>query len=434
VPIVQTVSSFSPLSDIPRSRRGTPKSGRHPERGASALAILFLSFAIASREAQAAEADSSAEIVFGMSTALTGSVENLGQGMRRGVLAGLARANHNGGVNGRKLRLITLDDEYEPTRTALNVRQLTEKDHVLAIIGDVGTSTALVAVPLTTDQKTLFFAPFSGGMILRKTPPDRYVINFRASYAEETAAMVGALIDVGGLKPEEIAFFTQKDSFGDDGFVLGLTTLEHHGLKDPTRVLDVRYQRNTLAVEGAVANLLMADKPPRAVVMVGACAPCAKFIRLCRDADLNPIFLGVSFVDGNSLADAMGTTDAHIIVTQVVPDPSDESFPMVGEYQADLKAMDPSADAGFVDFEGYIAARIITLALERIEGAITREGVVDALDGLGKFDVGLGETLCLGRMDHQASHQVWPTLLKEGRFVPFQWSEIRALSQGEKPQ
>jgi branched-chain amino acid transport system substrate-binding protein len=168
--------------------------------------------------------------------------------------------------------------------------------------------------------------------------------------------------------------------------------------------------------------------------MVGACAPCAKFIRLCRDSDLNPIFLGVSFVDGNSLADAMGTTDAHIIVTQVVPDPSDEGFPMVGEYRSDLKTMDPLAAAGFVDFEGYIAARILTLALERIQGTITREGVVDALDGLGKFDVGLGETLCLGRTEHQASHQIWPTLFKEGRFVPFQWSEIRALAQGEKPR
>jgi ABC-type branched-subunit amino acid transport system substrate-binding protein len=427
------IASFSPRSDLPRSRRGTRKSGRRPERGASALAVLFLIFVIGSRKAQAAEADS-AEIVLGMSTALTGSVENLGQGMRRGVLAGLARANRNGGVNGRKLRLIALDDEYEPARTALNVRQLTEKDRVLAMIGDVGTSTAIVAVPLTNDQKTLFFAAFSGGTILHKIPPDRYVIDFRASYAEETAAMVDALIDIGGLKPEEIAFFTQRDSFGDDGFVLGLTTLEHHGLKDPRRILDVRYQRNTLAVEGAVANLLMADKPPRAVVMVGACAPCAKFIRLCRDSDLNPIFLGVSFVDGNSLAEAMGTTDAHIILTQVVPDPSDEGFPIVAEYQTDLRAMDPLASAGFVDFEGYIAARILTLALGRIQGSITRESVVDALEGLGKFDVGLGETLCLGRMEHQASHQVWPTLLKEGRFVPFQWSEIRTLSQGGKPR
>jgi branched-chain amino acid transport system substrate-binding protein len=399
---------------------------------ASLLAILFLILVIGSGTAQAGETDSSTEIVLGMSTALTGGLANLGKGMQRGILAGLERANRNGGVKGRKLRLIALDDGYEPTRTALNIPRLIEKDNVLAIVGDVGTPTAIVAVPLANDQKTLYFAPFSGASTLRNVPPDRYVINFRASYAEETSAMVDALIEVGRLKPEEIAFFTQRDSFGNDGFSVGLTALQHHGLEDPRTILNTCYQRNTLAVEGAVASLLMAEKPPRAVVMVGASAPCAKFINLCRDSDLNPIFLAVSFIDSSSLASAMGKTDAQIIVTQVVPDPSDQAIPMVSEYHADLKAMDPLAAPDFVDLEGYIAARILTDALERIEGSITRERVVDGLEGLGKFEIGLGETLCLSRTEHQASHQIWPTFLKEGRFVPFQWSEIRALLLGEK--
>jgi branched-chain amino acid transport system substrate-binding protein len=428
------VSSFSPLSDIPRSRRGTRKSGKRPERVASGLAILFLIFMIGSGKAQAAAADSSTEIDLGMSTALTGSVGNLGQAMQRGILVALERANGNGGVNRRKLRLISLDDAYEPTRTALNVRQLIEKDNVLALIGDVGNSPAVVAVSLANDQKTPFFASLSGGTALRNTPPDRYVINFRAGYAEETAAMVGALIDIGGLKPEEIAFFTQRDSYGDDGFPLALAALQHHGLKDPKTILDLRYESNTLAVENDVAKLLMAESPPRAVVMLSAGGPSAKFIRLCRESGLNPLFLSISFVDSDSFAAALGQTDAHIIVTQVVPDPWDKGIPLAGEYQTDLKAMDPLASPGFVDFEGYIAARILTLALERIQGSITREGVVDALEGLGKFDLGLGETLCLSRTEHQASHQVWPTLLKEGRFVPFQWSEIRALAESEKPR
>ncbi len=226
--------------------------------------------------------------------------------------------------------------------------QLIEKDNVLAIIGNVGTPTAIVAVPLANDQKTLLFAAFSGGPILRNDPPDRYVINFRAGYAEETTAMIDALIDVAGLKPEEIAFFTQRDEYDDVGFAVGMVALQRHGLKDPKTVLHVGYVGNTLAVESAVADLLRRKNRPRAVVMIGAYAPCAKFIRLCRASDLNPLFLNVSFVGGNSLADALGKTDAHIIVTQVVPFPSDESVPIVREYQADLKAIDPSASAGFV--------------------------------------------------------------------------------------
>ena len=175
-------------------------------------------FSLWSREVKAAETDSPAEIVLGMSTVLTGNAGNLGKDMQRGILAGLERANRNGGVNGRKLRLISLDDGYERSRTGPNMRQLIEKDHVLAIIGNVGTPTAIVSVPLVNEQKTLLFVPFSGGPIFRNDPPDRYVINFRASYAEETAAMLDALIDMAGLKPEEIAFFTQRDSYGDAGF------------------------------------------------------------------------------------------------------------------------------------------------------------------------------------------------------------------------
>jgi branched-chain amino acid transport system substrate-binding protein len=269
--------------------------------------------------------------------------------------------------------------------------------------------------------------------VLKNDPADRCVINFRAGYAEEATAMIDALIDVAGLRPEEIAFFTQRDEYDDVGFGVGLVALQRHGLKDSKTVLHVGYVGNTLAVESAVADLLEAKKPPRAVVMIGAYAPCAKFIRLCRALDLNPLFLNVSFVGGNSFADALGKTDAQIIVTQVVPFPSDESVPIVREYQVDLKAFDPPASAGFCDFEGYIDARILTLALETLKGSPTREAVVDALEGLGQFDIGLGEPLYLSRSEHQASRRVWPTILKGGRFVPFHWSDITALLKEGAP-
>ena len=166
----------------------------------------------------------------------------------------------------------------------------------------------------------------------------------------------------------------------------------------------------------------MAENPPRAVVMVGAYAPCAKLVRLYLDSGPSPLFLSVSFVGSSSLAEALRRTDAHIIVTQAVPDPSDGNVPIVQEYQVDLKAMDPAATAGFGDLEGYIAARILTLALERIQGSPTREAIVDALERLGEFDIGLGKPLYLSRSEHQASHRVWPTLLKGDRFAPCHWS------------
>lgn len=430
MPTTRIAAYFSFLAQIALLAGGLPLTGSCALRLRSALAILFLLQALGPCGVQAAEADAANEIVLGMSAVFTGVNADLGRNMQRGILASLERANRNGGVNGRKLRLIALDDGYEPARTALNMRQLIEKEHVLALIGNVGTPTAIVAVPLANEQKTLLFAPFAGGPILRNDPPDRYVINFRAGYAEETAAMIDALIDIGGFKAEEIAFFTQKEN---SVFAMGMAALQRHGLKDPRSILHTFYERNTLAVEGAVADLLTAEKPPRAVMVFATYGACAKFIRLCRDADLNPIFLSLSFVGSKSLVEALGKTDARVIVTQVVPNPFDETIPIVREYHADLKAMDPSASADFGDLEGYIAARILSLALSHIHGAPTRETVVDALEGLGQFDLGLGAPLHLSRTEHQASHRVWPTQLKDGGFVPFQWSDLKTLSKEALP-
>jgi branched-chain amino acid transport system substrate-binding protein len=396
----------------------------------TALVVLFLSLALGRRAGSAAEADSPTEIVLGMSTVLTGVAADLGRDMQRGILAGLERTNRKGGLSGGKLRLISLDDGYMAARTAPNIRQLIEKDKVLAIIGNVGTPTAIVAVPLVNEEKTLLFAAFAGGAVLRNDPPDRYVINFRPGYAEEAATMIDALIDVSGLKPEEIAFFTQRDS---SAFSLGMSALRRHGLQDPSKILHLVYQRETLAVEGAVADLLTAAKPPRAVMVYGTYPACAKFVRLCRASDLNPIFVSGSFTGSTSFAEALGNTDAHVIGTQVVPDPSDDTLPIIGEYRADLNALDPSASAGFGDLEGYIAARILTLALEGITGQPTRESIVDALERLGQFDIGLGQPLYLSRMEHQASHRVWLTHLEQGRFAPFHWSDIKNLLKTDSP-
>ena len=280
------------------------------------------------------------DIVLGMSTALSGPAAALGKDMRQGVLAGLERANRAGGVHGRGLRLVALDDGYEPARTAPNMRQLIEKDKVLAVVGNVGTPTAIAAIPIANEQKTLLYAAFTGAGVLRKNPPDRYVINFRASYAEETGAMIDALITGAGLKISDIAFFTQRDGYGDAGYSGGIAALKRHGLTNENAVLHVRYERNTLAVENALASLLYAPHEPRAVVMVGAYAPCAKFIRLAHEAELRATFLNVSFVGSQSLATELGKLPAHVIVTQVVPHPLDETTPIVREYLADLKAFE----------------------------------------------------------------------------------------------
>jgi len=363
------------------------------------------------------------EVLLGMSTALTGPAAELGINMRAGVLAALEEANGAGGINGARLRLVALDDGYEPAQTAPNMRRLVDEEKVLAVIGNVGTPTAVAAVPIANARKTPFFGAFTGAGVLRRTPPDRYVVNYRASYAEETASMVDALVKEAGLEPREIAFFTQRDAYGDAGFVGGVAALKAHGLEDEAQVAHGRYERNTVAVENGLAEVLQADPPVRAVIMVGAYAPCAKFIRLARDFELDAWFLNVSFVGAAPLAAALGDAGAGVIVTQVVPH-FDSDLPIVQRYRRALAAFDAEAKPTFGSLEGYVATSILLKALNTIEGPIDRESIVDALDGLGEFSLGLGAPLHLSPTLHQACHTVWPTRIDGGRAVPFVWKEL----------
>ncbi len=363
-------------------------------------------------------------VTFGMSTALSGPAVDLGSNMRDGVLAALAGVNRSGGISGATFRLRALDDRYEPEKTVTNMRSLVEDTSVVAVIGNVGTPNAVAAIPIATAAKMPFYGAFTGAGVLRKTPPDHYVFNYRASYLEETAAMVTALVEHGKLKPEEIAFFTQRDAYGDAGFSGGITALKAHGLKNEEGITHVRYERNTVAVEKAVSDLVLLDPPPRAVIMVGAYLPCAAFIRLAHRSDLTSIFLNVSFVGSESLAKDLGAEGEGVIVTQTVPH-YESSLPIARDYREAMHQLNPKLTLTFGSMEGYISTRFLLAALQKRKSPIHRESVISALETAGEVDLGLGEKLELSSTRHQASHRVWPTIIRAGKVVPFAWDELK---------
>jgi ABC-type branched-subunit amino acid transport system substrate-binding protein len=398
----------------------------------SVLRILIIATCLGflaprAKGAKTNEPHSTGAILLGMSTDLGGPAANLGAETKQGVLAALESANRAGGVGGRPLHLIALDDGSEPARAAANVHRLLQQDQALAILGEIGAPASLAAKSVCDDQHALFFAPFSGARALRPSPTDRYLIDFRAGYTEEVGAMIDALIDTAGLGPQDIAFVTQRDADGDAGFAAGLAALKSRGLQDDDRVLHVRYEPNTLAVENALATLLYAEHEPKAVIFVGAGGPCAKFIKLAHSSGLRSLFLCTSFVGSDSLAAELADTSAGVIVTQVTPDCQANDVPIAREYRADLKSLDPAAKPGFASFEGYVSGRMLLAALRKIPGEPTRESVIDAMGSLGNFDLGLGAKLHVGPDDHQACHRVWPTVLRDGAFAAFDWKDIGPL-------
>ena len=314
------------------------------------------------------------EIQVGMSTALSGPARSLGQSMKVGVEACFKQVNEDGGVRGKSLRLIAIDDGYEPSQAAPNMRKLIDEEQVIAVIGNVGTPTAIVTVPIANEKKTLLFGAFTGAGVLRKTPPDRYVINYRASYAEETAAMITGLLNAG-IKPEEIAFFTQNDGYGDAGYNGAISALISKGYAEADKLAHGRYTRNTLNVEEALGVILDAEVEPRAIIMVGAYAPNAEFIKLAREDFPDALFLNVSFVGSVPLAKRLGDASEGVIVTQVVPGYNSDLSGVV-QYRQALEKYAPGTAPGFVSLEGCIVAKIFAEGLRNAGETQTRRALL----------------------------------------------------------
>jgi ABC-type branched-subunit amino acid transport system substrate-binding protein len=360
------------------------------------------------------------EIVLGMSGPFTGVSKELGREMEIGLETYFRSLNELGGVNGRRIRLIPLDDRYEPQLALTNMKTLNEKDNVFAVIGNIGTPTALVTIPYATENKMLFFGAFTGAKLLREDPPNRYVFNYRASYVQETAEICKYLLKVQNIKPNEIAVFSQNDPYGDAGFE-GVRKELRPLVKDVKDIVHVRYTRSptTVNVSEAVAEI---QRHPeiRAVVMVPTYEPAAVFIKKLKDAKRDLIFANVSFVGSEALRDRLmsfGPKYADgVIVTQVVP-PIDSSATIVLRYKEQLRRHFRNEPASFTALEGYIAAALFVEGVKRTGDELTTENLIEKLETITDLDIGTGAKLTFNLTRHQASNRVWGTIIdKEGRF------------------
>lgn len=374
--------------------------------------LVALALAPAAARAQA-NGVSDGEVVFGMSAPFSGPSKELGRQMKIGVELAFAAANDAGGVNGRRLRLVALDDGYDPARALAGAKDLLEQKRVFGLVGNVGTPTTAAALPFVLEKGALFFGAFTGAKLLRNEPPDRFVFNYRASYAEETAAVVRYLVDVRRFRPGQIAVFAQEDAFGDAGFD-GVAKMMRRYRHDPAQLIRVGYKRNTQDVAEAVRVVKQNAPHLRAVVMVATYKAAARFIEKVKEGGAQLVFTNVSFVGSNELAEELtplgGRFAEGVIVTQVVPLPTSSATAML-RYRDLLARHAPGERPDFVSLEGYLAGSLLVEGVKRAGKNLTTDTLVDALEGIRGLELGVGVPLTYGPSEHQASHKVWGTVL-----------------------
>ena len=359
---------------------------------------IALLFALATADAALAQGVTADTILIGQSAALSGPAQELGKEMKAGAEAYFNYVNENGGINGRKIKLISIDDGYEPDRAKANTQKLIKENKVLALFGYVGTPTSNAALPLFTEGKVPFIGAFTGAQSLRE-PYNRYIFNVRASYFDETEQIVDHLVRQGLKK---IAVFYQNDAYGK----AGLAGVERAMKTRNLQIADTAtFERNTVDVKEAVKKL--APSSSTAVIMIGAYKSCAAFIREMKKAGAYPQFWNVSFVGSKALAHELGADGRGVQISQVVPFPWATGIPLVNEYQ---KKIGGEANYSFTSLEGYIAASVLVRGLRKAGSNLTRESLVDAMANLGTVDLG-GFTVKYSPDNHNGSSFVDLTII-----------------------
>jgi ABC-type branched-subunit amino acid transport system substrate-binding protein len=320
--------------------------------------------------------------------------------MNRGAKLYFDAVNAAGGIHGAQIELRTMDDMYESDKCKANTEALI-KDEVFALFGYVGTPTSVAALPVINQAKIPFFGPFTGAEALRD-PFSRNVFHVRASYYDETAAIVKQLTTLGLKK---IAVFRQNDNYGQAGLDGVVRALKPHNL-EPVAIGLV--ERNTVAVAGAVQAIV--PKNPDAIVQISAYKSCAAFIREARKAGFGGTFYNVSFVGTQALADELGADARGVAVSQVMPFPFQPKSPIAREFLAAVQRGGADYKANYSSIEGYVAAKVFTEGLRRAGKGATRESLIAGLESIQGVDIG-GLMVNYGPRSHVAGRFVDLTML-----------------------
>ncbi|WP_162261428.1 ABC transporter substrate-binding protein [Acidovorax sp. Root217] len=383
-----------------------PLSRAGAARRRTALAMA-LGWATGTAWAQDSAGVTDGEIVIGQSCQLSGPLAALTSEVRQGSALYFDHVNASGGVRGRKIRVVAIDDAYDPKKAAENTKKLIDEDKVLALFQYAGTPPALAALPIAEDRGVPFIAPFTGSDGLRQAG-SRYVFNIKAGYAAELDATVKQLASVGIAR---IAAVYLNNPFGTGGLASVEKSVKNHKVELVAQA--------PLEVDGskmADAVAVVAKAAPQAIIVISAGKPSVDFVDAYLAAGHRTTFYMLSVISNAQLVKALGERARGIVVSQVVPSPWNQSMPISREFQTLAKAKGIT-EYTFSQMEGFISARFLVEALQRAGAKPTRAGLVQAMESMKSVNLG-GYPVELSATQHSSGKFVDLLMMgRDGRFT-----------------
>ena len=346
------------------------------------------------------------QVLFGQSV----DFGEIGTSLQIGIEAAFNEINSRGGVNGRKLSLITLDDDYDPAKALRNTDRFIEDDQVFAILGSAGTPTVRAVLPIATEAGVPVIAAYTGAEFLRDGAPDN-VVNLRASYKQETQAVIDYLIDRRGVT--RIGLLYQDDAFGRSGYAGARQALRVHDMEPVAVGL---YTANTNAIKSALLDIVPAH--PEAVLLIGTFEPAVTMIKWANRTGLHTQFYTVSVAGNRRLLEQLGGGGAGVYATQVMPLVTEQTEQIVVTFENALRAYDENAEANFYSLEGYIAGRLAAVGIAACRLELNRECFLRSLQNAQLLNID-GFRLQFGENDNQGSDAVYLTVIgADGAYHP----------------
>jgi ABC-type branched-subunit amino acid transport system substrate-binding protein len=388
-----------------------------------------------------AQGGASNEIRIGMSAAFRGAAAGLGTELYRGAQAYYSEVNARGGLFGRPIAVVALDDSYNPEPCIRNTIQLLDREKVFFLSNYVGTPTLTRALPVMkqyADQHVVLVGNFTGAQPQREAPYVDQVFNIRASYRQEMAALVERFWQAGARR---FGVYYQIDAYGrsgTDGVARALATRNVKIVAEATYVRNAKFDEDMTTAVNALR-----EAGCDVVLCTGAYQGCAAFVRSARDAGFTVPISNVSFVGSDAMlallvkhGRAKGRDYTRALInSQVVPSYDDAGLPGVLEYRALMDKHNPAVpdairDTGytaarysFISLEGYVNARVIVEALRRAGAGVNRQSFRQALESLRGLDLGIGAPLTFTPERHQGLDSVYFTRVDGERWVPIaDWS------------